>query len=89
MMIWYDHAWSWWGWLLMTAGMLAFWGLLIWAVITAARGGIRDRDTTTARPAPSPQQILAERFARGEIDEHEYHQRLDALHATSAGAAPR
>jgi len=26
-------------------------------------GGIRDRDTTTARPAPSPQQILAERFA--------------------------
>jgi putative membrane protein len=28
---------------------------------------------------PAAEQILAERFARGEIDEHEYHQRLDAL----------
>src|SRR5947199_9181254 len=29
--------------------------------------------------APGPEQILAERFARGEIDEQEFHQRLAAL----------
>lgn len=28
---------------------------------------------------PSGESVLAERFARGEIDEQEYHQRLDTL----------
>jgi len=32
----------------------------------------------------SPEQILAERFAAGEIDSDEYHQRLDALRSTKA-----
>ncbi len=89
MMIWYDLGWSWWGWLLMTAGMLAFWGLLIWAVVMAVRGGIGGSDATTARAAASPQQILAERFARGEIDEHEYHQRLEALRSTTVNVAQK
>ncbi|WP_223273354.1 SHOCT domain-containing protein [Nocardia cerradoensis] len=31
------------------------------------------------RPGPSPQQILAERFARGEIDDEEYTRRMRAL----------
>jgi len=89
MMIWYDHAWSWWGWLLMTVGMLAFWGLVIWGVVTVARGGIRESGTTASGPASSPQQILAERFARGEIDEDDYRQRLAALNSASVSAARR
>lgn len=28
---------------------------------------------------PTPEQLLAERFARGEVDEQEYHRRLDTL----------
>jgi putative membrane protein len=32
-----------------------------------------------AEPRPTPAQLLAERFARGEIDEQEYHRRLDTL----------
>ena len=74
-MWWYDGDWSWAAWLAMTAGMLAFWGLVIWAILALVRGSAGDvspRETT-------PEQILAERFARGEIDEDEYRARLTAL----------
>jgi putative membrane protein len=33
----------------------------------------------SAEPAPSPERLLAERFARGEIGEEEYQQRLAVL----------
>ena len=33
---------------------------------------------------PTPEQVLAERFARGEVDEEEYRRRLDTLR----GAGP-
>ncbi len=36
--------------------------------------------TGPGQPAP-PEQILAERFARGEIDEDEFHQRMTVLRA--------
>ena len=45
-----------------------------------------------AQPRPGsgygtpPEQILAERFARGEIDEDEFHQRMAALRAAGGGA---
>jgi putative membrane protein len=35
---------------------------------------------------PTPEQLLAERFARGEIDEDEYRRRLDTLRGTGPGA---
>jgi putative membrane protein len=38
-------------------------------------------------PVPAPEQLLAERFARGEIDEDEYRRRLDVLRET-AGPRP-
>ncbi|WP_391858311.1 SHOCT domain-containing protein [Streptomyces silvisoli] len=34
--------------------------------------------------APSPEQLLAERFARGEIDEYEYRRRLATLRDASS-----
>ncbi|MGW0230647.1 SHOCT domain-containing protein [Actinopolymorpha singaporensis] len=36
---------------------------------------------------PTPDDVLAERFARGEIDEDEYRHRLDVLHATGSASA--
>jgi putative membrane protein len=43
-------------------------------------------------PAPghaaAPEQILAERFARGEIDEDEFHQRMAALRAEAWHPGP-
>jgi putative membrane protein len=80
-MMWWDGGWSWWGWTLMTLVILASWGALAWVVV----GVIRDNRTKDARhgedgsPTASAEQILAERYARGEIDAAEYHQRLDRL----------
>ena len=72
-MMWGMQAWSWWGWLAMSVGMIAFWGLVIWAIVAIFRGS----DWTWRRP--DPERIVAERFAAGEIDEDEYRRRLDAL----------
>jgi putative membrane protein len=85
MMYWSDGT-SWWGWLLMSLGMVAFWGGVIWLVwylVTHAsiRGG-------QSAPSPSsPEQILDERFARGEIDADEYRTRREALRNAERGQA--
>ena len=77
MMWWYGYGMSGWGYALMTVSMVLFWALVIFGVIALVRYlGRSDRSTTTL---PAPEQVLAERFARGTIDEQEYHQRLDAL----------
>ncbi|MFJ9719273.1 SHOCT domain-containing protein [Streptomyces sp. NPDC101213] len=39
------------------------------------------RQHTRPPAAPTPEGILRERLARGEIDEEEYRRRLSALHA--------
>lgn len=75
MMYWSD-GWGVGAWLMMTVVMIGFWGLIAWIVITAIRG----RPSSEA-PQRSAEDILAARFARGEIDEHEYTQRLDTLRA--------
>jgi putative membrane protein len=71
-----------WGWLPVTLGMIVFWGLLIAAGVALfrhlARSG-RTQPDPVGQP-PSPQLILAERYARGEIDEDEYTSRLATLH---------
>jgi len=75
MMWWPDHGgWGWGGWLAMTLTMLAFWGLVAWVVVSLVRqpGGRRE-------PGRDTEEILAERFARGEIDEDEFRQRRAAL----------
>ena len=77
MMCWYGNGMNGWGYALMTVGMVLFWALVIFAVIALVRYLARgDRSMAAGRTA---EQVLAERFARSEIDEHEYHQRLDAL----------
>ncbi len=66
-----------WGYTLMTVSMVLFWGLVIYGVIATVRYlGRQDRSVVAG---PTAEQVLAERFARGEVDEQEYRQRLDAL----------
>jgi len=75
MMFWYGNGMSGWGYGLMTAGMIVFWGLVIAGAVILVRyvaGGMRGTDDR-------PEQILAERFARGEIDEQDYRSRLATL----------
>ncbi len=72
-----DHM-SGWGWGLATIGMVAFWGLLITGIVLLVRYMGRSGEPP---PTRTPEQLLAERFARGEIDDAEYHNRLNALRA--------
>ena len=80
-MMWGMQAWSWWGWLAMSVGMIAFWGLVIWAIVAIYRGSDSTWRHTDRPDRPDPERILAERFAAGEIDEDEYQRRLVTLRA--------
>jgi putative membrane protein len=75
---------SWWGWLLMVVGMVGFWGLLIAVVVVLLRRPGQSGGSDPGRP--DPEEVLAERFARGEIDADEYHQRLQVLRGGAARA---
>lgn len=75
-MWWWHGDWSWGAWLVMTLAMALFWGLVIWGVVTVARSAGPDRQHTD-----EPERILAQRFARGEIDVDDYQQRLEAMRA--------
>ncbi len=81
-MFWTDHDVGGWGYALMSLSMLVFWGLVITGIVLLVRNLGRSPQPGRA----TPEQILAERFARGEIDEDEYQRRLQSLGA--GGTAP-
>lgn len=83
MMFWYDHSLGAWGWVGMILTMIAFWGLVVIGVVWLLRGtGPGDRRSAESQER-GPEQLLAERFARGEIDDVEYRDRLAALRGES------
>jgi putative membrane protein len=81
MMYWYGSGMSGWGYALMTISMVLFWGAVIAGIVLLARHFSRGGQQTSAPPSQpaAPEQLLAERFARGEIDEQEYQRRLAVL----------
>ena len=88
-MMWIDHDVSGWGYAGMTISMVIFWGLVIAGIVVLVRYLARSEQPPGGRPVdrpPSPEQVLAERFARGEIDEEEYHRRLETLRAAGTTA---
>jgi putative membrane protein len=84
-MMWYGPGMSGWGFVLMTVGTVLSWVLIIFGVIVVVRyltaEGDRRREVR-----PTPDELLAERFARGEIDEDEYRRRLATLTGTGQAA---
>lgn len=78
MMGWYHDGPGGAGWLLMILSMLAFWALVIGAVVLVSRGSGSGR-TPPPPAAPDPRRILDERFARGEIGPEEYRERRAVL----------
>lgn len=76
-MHWYDHNMSWWG-AGMGVGMALFWTVLIVAIVVMIRSATVPRNQP-APLSPPPEQILADRFARGEISDTEYRDRLSLL----------
>ncbi|WP_225729126.1 MULTISPECIES: SHOCT domain-containing protein [unclassified Nocardia] len=87
---WYDDGVSGWGYAGMGIGMVLFWALLIVAFVVAIRYLLRSiaNHPHPAAP-PTAEHLLAERFARGEIDEQEYTARLATLHANGGTKAER
>ncbi|MBO1334422.1 SHOCT domain-containing protein [Streptomyces sp. VRA16 Mangrove soil] len=83
-MYWYDHDGGGWGWFAMSAGMLLFWLLIGLAAVLAFRALSRTERTLPPRGA-GPEQLLDERFARGDIDEDEYRRRREVLATRTAG----
>ena len=75
-----------WGWIPMVIMMLLVWGSLIWLAVALLRRTGTYEQTAAAGPhsppPPNPQQILAERLARGEIEPDDYRTRLEALTTT-------
>ncbi|MDT4922658.1 MAG: putative rane protein [Pseudonocardiales bacterium] len=72
-------------WLTMILMMVAFWGVVVALVVWAVRTLRSDEPRGSAHDSGAPEGILAERFARGEIDDDEFRRRRDAL--VGAGAA--
>lgn len=79
-MLWFGGDTNGWGYALMAISMLVFWGLVIAGVVLLVRylGSSGQIDVGSLTPR-TPEQLLAERFAHGEIDEHEYSSRLATL----------
>ena len=83
---WWNNGWSWWYWAVMTIGMIAFWGLVVWAFIAFVRPPGRSSIEETPR---EPEQILVRRFALGQVDSDEYHRRLESLRSATTATAVR
>lgn len=71
-MFWHGHAMGVWGMWYLTIGAAVLVALAIAIAVALSRPDRRSA-------GPTPQQVLADRFARGEIDEDEYRSRLEVL----------
>jgi putative membrane protein len=73
------YGWGAWGGFWMLGGLLVMIGvivLVVWAISTMTRTG---RPSSSDSTRPTPNDILRERFARGEITEAEFEQAKKAL----------
>lgn len=72
-----------WGWVVMGVVMLLFWAGVVAVILMLVRGSRSGAFGGGREPQgfahDDPERILAQRFARGEIDETEYRARLEAL----------
>jgi putative membrane protein len=74
----------------MWVGMIAFWGLLIWAIYAVITGATRRPGSGGRGQEPrgdDARRILDERLARGEIDTDEYWRLRDVL-VSGEGRSP-
>jgi putative membrane protein len=82
-MFWFDHGMGGWGYLFPGLMWLGFWVLVVVAVVLLFRGRSGSQPDRPAgqpdRRPDSAERVLADRYARGEIDDDEYRRRLDTL----------
>ncbi|MFB6614288.1 SHOCT domain-containing protein [Streptomyces sp. NPDC085524] len=88
-MYWNDHMGAW-GWFAMSLTTLLVWGLIAAAAVLVVRALRRDGAAGRAWVPDAPsageaESLLAERYARGEIDDEEYERRLAVLRRRARG----
>ncbi|MGW3277188.1 SHOCT domain-containing protein [Nocardia rhamnosiphila] len=76
--MWYGTGMSGWGIGLMVAGTILFWALVVSGTVLLVRY-MASSATPPPRVWASPRQVLAERYARGEITDDEYVRRMKVL----------
>jgi putative membrane protein len=76
-----------WGWVVMIVSSLLLIAIVVGGIVVLARVA---QQPPGAAPPPrrSPEELLAERLARGEISEDEYRSRLATLTGAGHGPAP-
>lgn len=74
MMWWSDGGTGWFAWVAMSFAMIAFWALVVWAVVALFRG-----TTNQTESRPDAVELLKKRFASGEIDAEEFEERRQVL----------
>ena len=72
------------GWIVVAILMVLFWGAVVAVVISVVRHRMPQEPQAAPQvhPMANAEQILGERFARGEIDESEYRARRAALRSS-------
>jgi putative membrane protein len=87
MMWWDDGPWGVGGWFVMSLMMVVFGGGLIVAMVWLIQAVTTDKNPgqPLASPAARADEILAERYARGEIDEDDFTRRRAVLHPSGSG----
>ena len=73
----HDGSGAWWWMLPMMFVFLVAGVAIVWALLSANRSHVPPGPHVP--PAVGPEDVLAHRLARGEIDVAEYHERLEAL----------
>jgi putative membrane protein len=68
-----------WGYVMMSISMVVVWGAIITGIVLLARSLRAPSQHSTQPPSRMAEDVLAERFARGEIDVTEYQNRLAVL----------
>lgn len=78
-----------WGVLLMAMGSVLFWALVVVGVVVLVRyAGRGIQPAALSDQSPTSLQVLADRFARGEIDKDEYTWRLQVLLGAASTKRP-
>ena len=85
-----SSGWGWGSWLLMSLMMLVIVALIAWGLFLIWRNSTGDKGAGhPSAGQQTPEAILRERLARGEIDAEEYRGRMEVLRGGPPAAAER
>jgi len=81
----YNGSWGAGQWVVMSLMMVLFWGGLVALIVWAVRSsrGSEPSQRPTGAPTRTPADVLADRFARGEIDADEFQRSRELLTPTN------